>query len=51
MNKTRDIATLETPLNNCGSFERALIEAWFKADRGNKARLEKAFKNTMFDLR
>lgn len=35
---------------NCGSFERALIEAWFKADMGNKATLEKAFKNTQFDL-
>ena len=35
---------------HCGSFERALIEAWFKADMGNKATLEKAFKNTQFDL-
>ena len=35
---------------HCGSFEFALIAAWFKADTGNKARLEEAFKNTMFDL-
>jgi len=35
---------------HCGSFERALIEAWFKADIGNKATLEEAFKNTNFDL-
>ena len=35
---------------NCGSFEEALISAWFKADNGNKARLEEAFKDTMFDL-
>lgn len=42
---------LSLRLNNCGSFERALIEAYFKADNGNKARLEEAFKNTMFDLR
>ena len=42
---------LHLRLNNCGSFEAALIGAWFKADSGNKARLEEAFKNTMFDLR
>ena len=41
---------LSLRLNNCGSFERALIEAWFKADMGNKATLEEAFKNTNFDL-
>jgi hypothetical protein len=35
---------------NCGSFELALITAWFKADNGNKARLQEAFKNTQFDL-
>ncbi len=35
---------------NCGSFEAALISAWFKADMGNKTRLEEAFKNTQFDL-
>tara|TARA_R100001460_G_scaffold92297_1_gene134148 strand:- start:532 stop:678 length:147 start_codon:yes stop_codon:yes gene_type:complete len=35
---------------HCGSFELALINAWFRADTGNKARLEEAFKNTMFDL-
>ena len=42
---------LSLRLNNCGSFERALIEAYFKADSANKERLEKAFKHTMFDLR
>ena len=35
---------------HCGSFERALIEAWFKADARNKERLEDAFKWTTFDL-
>ena len=35
---------------HCGSFERALIEAWFKADMINKNILEEAFKNTNFDL-
>ena len=41
---------LDIRSHNCGSFEKALIEAWFKADHGNKAILEKAFKNTNFDL-
>ena len=41
---------LDIRSQNCGSFEKALIEAWFKADYGNKAILEKAFKNTNFDL-
>ena len=36
---------------HCGSFERTLIEAWFKADMINKKTLEEAFKDTMFDLR
>lgn len=36
---------------NCGSFERALIEAWFKADMINKNILEEAFKNTNFKLK
>jgi hypothetical protein len=35
---------------NCGSFEQALISAWFRADLANKTRLEEAFKNTQFDL-
>lgn len=35
---------------NCGSFEYALIEAWFKADINNKRILEKAFENTRFKL-
>ena len=36
--------------NNCGSFEKRLIEAWFYADGNNKRILEEAFKGTMFDL-
>jgi hypothetical protein len=35
---------------NCGSFEYALIEAWFKADLINKRILEQAFENTRFKL-
>lgn len=35
---------------NCGSFEYALIEAWFKADINNKRILEQAFENTRFKL-
>lgn len=35
---------------HCGSFEAALISAWFKADMINKDILEEAFKNTQFDL-
>jgi len=41
---------LDNRTKNCGSFELALIRAWFKADSGNKARLQEAFKNTQFDL-
>lgn len=35
---------------HCGSFEAALISAWFKADMINKNILEEAFKNTNFKL-
>ena len=41
---------LDLRTRNCGSFEKALIAAWFAADQGNKARLQEAFKNTQFDL-
>ena len=41
---------LDLRTRNCGSFEKALIAAWFAADTGNKARLQEAFKNTQFDL-
>ena len=41
---------LELRQQNCGSFERALIEAYFKADNINKKILEAAFKGTNFDL-
>jgi len=34
-----------------GSFERALIEAYMKADGGNQKRLEEAFEGTMFNLK
>ena len=35
---------------NCGTFEACLISTWFVADNGNRAILEEAFKDTMFDL-
>ena len=41
---------LELRQQNCGSFEYRLIDTWYSADVGNKARLEEAFKNTQFDL-
>lgn len=41
---------LNKRMERAGSFEYALIEAWFKADGGNKTILEEAFKNTMFNL-
>ena len=41
---------LEVKQKTCGGFEYRLIEAWYVADSGNKARLEEAFKNTQFDL-
>ena len=41
---------LELRQQNCGSFEYRLIDTWYAADCGNKARLEEAFKNTQFDL-
>jgi hypothetical protein len=41
---------LDNRMKNCGSFEIALIRAWFKADKNNKRILEEAFKNTNFDL-
>ena len=47
MTQHERLSLRQTP---CGSFEAALIEAWFKADMGNKKTLEEAFKNTNFDL-
>ncbi len=41
---------LERRQRVCGSFEYALIEAWFKADLINKRILEQAFENTRFKL-
>lgn len=41
---------LELRQQNCGGFEYRLIDTWYAADAGNKARLEEAFKNTQFDL-
>ena len=42
---------LDNRMKNCGSFELALIRAWFKADNINKKILEEAFKGTNFDLK
>ncbi len=42
---------LDNRTKNCGSFELALIRAWFKADSINKKILEEAFKDTMFNLK
>lgn len=41
---------LERRQRICGSFEYALIEAWFKADINNKRILEQAFEYTRFKL-
>jgi len=41
---------LEERQTHCGGFEYRLIDAWYAADNGNKARLQEAFKNTQFDL-
>ena len=42
---------LNARLPFAGGFEFALIEAWMKADDGNKTRLENAFEGTMFNLK
>ena len=42
---------LDNRMKNCGSFEIALIRAWFKADNINKKILEDAFEGTMFNLK
>ena len=42
---------LNARLPYAGGFESALIEAWMKADDGNKTRLENAFDGTMFNLK
>ena len=42
---------LNARLPFAGGFEFALIEAWMKADDGNKTRLENAFDGTMFNLK
>ena len=42
---------LNARLPYAGGFEAALIEAWMKADDGNKTRLENAFDGTMFNLK
>ena len=42
---------LDIRMKNCGSFELALIRAWFKADNINKKILEEAFEGTRFNLK
>ena len=42
---------LDNRTKNCGSFELALIRAWFKADNNNKKILEAAFEGTRFNLK
>jgi len=42
---------LDNRTKNCGSFELALIRAWFKADSINKKILEEAFEGTRFNLK
>ena len=42
---------LNARLPYAGGFETALIEAWMKADGGNKTRLEDAFDGTTFNLK
>ena len=43
MNEQEHIDHLRSERRHCGGFEYALIEAWFKADGGNKRRIEEAF--------
>ena len=49
MNESQNDMLLKR-MKTCGSFERALIKAWFKADKANKRILEQAFENTQFRL-
>ena len=43
MTEQEHIEYLQETQRHCGGFHYALIEAWFKADGGNKKRIEEAF--------
>tara|TARA_R110001583_G_scaffold179304_1_gene335877 strand:- start:262 stop:435 length:174 start_codon:yes stop_codon:yes gene_type:complete len=43
MTDEQHIDFLREEQRHCGGFQYALIEAWFKADGGNKRRIEEAF--------
>ena len=43
MTDEQHIDHLRNEQRHCGGFHYALIEAWFKADGGNKRRIEEAF--------
>lgn len=43
MTEQEHIDHLREEQRHCGGFHHALIEAWFKADGGNKRTLEEAF--------
>ena len=43
MNEQEHMDYLRAEQRHCGGFQHALIEAWFKADGGNKRRIEEAF--------
>ena len=43
MTDQEHIDFLREEQRHCGGFQYALIEAWFKADGGNKRRIEEAF--------
>ncbi len=43
MTDEQHIDHLRNEQRHCGGFHHALIEAWFKADGGNKRRIEEAF--------
>ena len=46
MNEQKHIDHLRDVQRHCGGFQHALIEAWFKADGGNRRTIEKAFPHT-----
>ena len=43
MNEQKHIDHLRDVQRHCGGFQHALIEAWFKADGGNRRTIEEAF--------
>jgi hypothetical protein len=50
MKTQKQIDALYERRKTAGGFESALIDAYLKADGGNSAILEEAFKGTRFDL-